>query len=80
MNARIEELVLRIPGITRAEAGPLAEEVMDRVRRGLPARFQAVALSALKVRLALPLGLPREALAERIARAVLDQLRPGGAS
>jgi hypothetical protein len=79
MSARIEELVLRIPGISAGEARVLVDEVVRRVRAGLPDSFQPVTLPRVHVRLALPRGAAREQLAERIARAVLDQLQPTGA-
>lgn len=76
-EARIQEIVLRVPGLRPAEAHALVDDVLRRVRAGLPADFQAVDLSRVDLRLAIPLGLGPGALAERIARALLAQL-PGG--
>jgi hypothetical protein len=78
-EARIGELVLRVPGIHPEEARRLVDDVLRRIRAGLPADFQAVELGRVDVRIPLPMGLGRDALAERIARAVLAQIRPGGA-
>lgn len=74
----IGELVLRIPGISAAEAYRVVDDVLARIRAGLPAGTQPVTLDHVDVRVPLPRGLGRDALAERIARAVLDQLHPGG--
>jgi hypothetical protein len=76
IEATIGELVLRVPGVGPAEARRLIDDVLRRVRVGLPAEFQAVDLRRVDVRLAIPLGLGPDALAERIARAILAQL-PG---
>lgn len=77
-EARIEEIVLRVPGLNRTEAFALVDDVLRRVRAGLPADFQAVDLSRVEVRLKMPLGLGTGALGERIARAILAQLPGGG--
>lgn len=74
MNAQISELVLRIPGLRRQDADPLVQDVMRRVRDGLPPELQVVDLGRVDLRLHLPLGLGRDALAEHIARAILGQL------
>ena len=76
-EAVIREVVLRVPGLRPAEARRLADDVLRRVRAGLPAEFQPIDLGRVDVRLAIPLGLGPDALAERIARAILAQL-PGG--
>jgi hypothetical protein len=78
-EARISELVLRVPGIRPEEAQQLVDDVIHRIRAGLPDQFQAVDLGRVDLRIPLPLGLGRDALADRIARAVLDQIHPGGA-
>jgi hypothetical protein len=75
----IGQLVLRVPGLDPRLARRLVDEVMGRVRAGLPADFQAVSLGQIDVRVRPPGGLGFEDLAERIARAILDQLAPGGA-
>jgi hypothetical protein len=77
-EAMIGEVVLRVPGIQPAEAHRLVDDVMRRVRAGLPAEFQAVDLGRVDLRLAIPRGLGPDALAERIARAILAQLPGGG--
>ena len=73
-EAVIQELVLRVPGLRPAEARRLADDVLRRVRAGLPAEFQPVDLGRVAVRLVIPLGLGPDALAERIARTLLAQL------
>lgn len=76
-SLRIGELVLRVPGIGTAEARRLVDEVLARIGAGLPEGSPGVDLDRVELKLALPRGIGRDALAERIARAVLDQLRPG---
>lgn len=78
-EAHIGEIVLRVPGLTAARAQRLSEAVLERVRTGLPAEFQAVDLSGVDLRVHVPLGLSDEDLADRVAKAILAQLRPGGA-
>lgn len=73
-EAAIEEVVLRVPGVRPADARRLVDEVLRRVRAGLPAEFQPIDLGRVDVRLRIPLGLGSDALAERIARAILAQL------
>jgi hypothetical protein len=80
VTASIEELVLRIPGLAPWDAQRLVTDVVRRIRQGLPEDYPAVTLGRVDVRLTLPRGLGHELLAERIARAVLDRLRPGGAT
>jgi hypothetical protein len=75
----IEQIVLRVPGLEPRRAQRLVDEVMRRVREGLPARFQVVSLGRVEVKLPPPIGLGFDELAERLARAILDQLTPGGA-
>ena len=75
---QIEELVLRVPDLDAEQARRLVDEVLDRIRTGLPPDPKPVTLRRIDLRLTLPRGLGREAIAERIARAVLDALAPGG--
>lgn len=77
-EASIAEVVLRVPGLRPGEARLLVDDVLRRVKAGLPAEFQAVDLGRIDLRVTIPLGLGRDAIAERIARAILDSL-PGGA-
>ena len=77
-EAVIQEVVLRMRGVQPAEARRLADDVLRRVRAGLPAEFQPIDLGRVDVRLRIPLGLGTDALAERIARAILAQLPGGG--
>ena len=71
----IEQFRIRIPGLDRHEAALLGEAVCELVAAGLPAGFAPVHLSALMVRLELPVGTPRYRLAEAIAAGVLERLR-----
>jgi len=80
MNDRMQigELVRRVPGIDAQQARRLVDEVLARIQAGLPADPKPATLRRIDVRLQIPRGLGREAIGERIARAVLDALQPGG--
>jgi hypothetical protein len=80
MNDRLQigELVLRVPDLDAGQARRLVDEVLERIRAGLPAEPKPATLRRIDLRLTLPRGIGREAIAERIARAVLDALAPGG--
>jgi hypothetical protein len=73
--ARIDELILRAPGLTVEEARWMGEEVARRVADGLPSSGRVEPLGTLSMRLTIPQGLSRERLAERIAQAILEGLR-----
>ena len=80
MNDRlqIDELVLRVPDLGPEEARRLVDEVLARIQAGLPADPKPATLRRIDLSLTLPRGIGREAIAERIARAMLDALAPGG--
>lgn len=71
----IEELRLRVPGLTELEARRLGEEVARRVAYALPAGRRGTDLGLLELRVSLPVGMPKELLAERIAEGILKNLR-----
>lgn len=73
--ARIDELVLRVPGLSPDEARRLGRDVTERVFARLDAA--PMHLGRLDLRLTLPLGLPLEELADRVANAIVDQLERG---
>jgi hypothetical protein len=75
---RIDELVLRLPGISRAEAGVVGALAARCVAERLgAARLDRVPRN-LNVRLWVAPGLSPERLAQAIAQAVLDALVPKG--
>lgn len=70
----IEELFLRLPGLTPVEARAVAGEVAERVGNGLVAALPPRALGALDLRLTLQAGASREQMVELVARAILGAL------
>lgn len=72
---RIDELRLRIPGLTEAEARRLGEEITRRVAEELPAGGSPGRLSLVDLRLSIPAGVSKDQLAVRIAKEILNQLR-----
>lgn len=71
---RIEQLRLRIPGLSGEEARELGSEVAQRVADGLPTGAGPQQLGALDLRVMLPTGTERDRLATLIAEAVLGRL------
>ncbi len=74
-TVRIDELHLRVPGLSAEEARRLGEEVAWRMADALPVEGRVEHLGALDLRLTVPSGTPRDRLAEEIARAILQKLR-----
>ena len=71
---RIDQLRLRVPGLTEHEAHKLGEEVARRVADALPADGRAEHLASLDLRISMPSGTPKDQLAEGIAREILKRL------
>lgn len=78
MMARIDELVLGVPGLAARDARDLAQRIASKIEAGLPETSRPVSLAHLDVRLSLPRGLGVEELATRISRAMLERLSPRG--
>jgi len=74
-SLHIEQLCLRVPGLTKQEAHRLAEEVAHRVADALPAEHSVRHLGMLDLRISIPQGVPKELLAERIAERILMGLQ-----
>jgi hypothetical protein len=72
---RIDQLCLRIPGLTGQEARRLGEEVTRRVAEALPLLGRVEHLGLLDLRIYVPSGTCRERLAERIAEEILKRVR-----
>jgi len=72
---RIEELHLRVPGLSREEARRLAEDVARLVAEALPASGRSERLGALDIRTSIPSATPRDRLASLIAGSILEKLR-----
>ena len=71
---RIEEMQLRVPGLSAEEGHTLGQEVAHRVADGLPDQVRPLQLSALDLRVTVPTGTPRGRLAPSIAEAILKGL------
>jgi hypothetical protein len=76
----IDELMLRVPGLSPRDGEDLARRVLRKVERSLPDNTSPRSLAHVKVQLFLPHGLGIDELAARIARAVVEQLGSGGSS
>ncbi len=72
---RIEELRLRIPGLTEAEARRIGEEITRRVADELPLRGSMRRCGLLDMRLSIPAGVSKDRLAIRIADEILKKLQ-----
>ena len=72
---RIDELRLRVPGLSAEEGRALGTEVARRISEALPQQGRAEHLGALEVRLAIPAGTPANRLAERVAEEIAKRLR-----
>ncbi len=72
---RIDDLRLRIPGLTEPEARRLGEDVARRVAEELPPRGRVDRLALLDLRLSVPVGVAKDQLAGRIAEEILKRLR-----
>jgi hypothetical protein len=74
-TVRIDELHLRVPGLSADEARRLGEEVARRVADALPVEGRVEHLGALDLRLTVAYGTPRDRLAAEIARVILQKLQ-----
>jgi hypothetical protein len=70
----IEELFLRLPGLSREEARLVARDVAERVGHGLAEALPVTALGALELRLEVRAGASRDEMVETVARAILGAL------
>jgi hypothetical protein len=73
-TVRIENLHLRVPGVSADEARRIGEEVARRVADLLPSQGRVERLSMLDLRVSVPLETPRDRLAEEVARAIVRSL------
>jgi hypothetical protein len=71
----IRDLVLRVPGIDRAQARRVAHEVAARLAAELPGWDVRSVPSALDLRIVLPHGSRPDALAELISAQIVRALR-----
>jgi hypothetical protein len=69
----IDEMVLRIPGLSREAAVEVAQQVAQTLAQGLPAEVRLDRLGVVVVR--LPLDSSRAGLVERITQAIVESVR-----
>lgn len=70
----IKEMRLRLPGMKEAEAGKMAESIAGKMASMMPADAQNKNIDELNIKLSLPPGTGGDALANTIARQILQQL------
>ena len=70
----IEELFLRLPGLSRDAARAISREVAERVGAGLAEALPAHSLGALDLRLTVRAGASRDEMVESVANAILGAL------
>jgi hypothetical protein len=74
-TVRIDELHLRVPGLSRGAAHDLAQSVARKVAQSLGGDGRSARLGALEIRATAPAGTPINRLADVIAAAVSERLR-----
>ena len=72
---QIDELVLRVPGMSNDEGRRLGQEVAERVSAQLPESSSDQRIGELTIRLTTSPGASRSQLAEAIAEQILQQLK-----
>jgi len=70
----IEELFLRLPGLSRDAARAISREVAERVGAGLAEALPSRSLGALDLRLTVRAGASRDEMVESVADAILGAL------
>jgi hypothetical protein len=74
-TVRIDDLHLRVPGVSAEEARRLGEAVARRVAEELSVQGRVEHLGALDLRLSIAPGTPRDRLVAEIARAIVERLQ-----
>jgi hypothetical protein len=70
----IEQLFLRLPGLSAPAARAISAEVAERVGHGLAAALPARSLGALDLRLTARPGASRDELVDLVATAIIEAL------
>jgi hypothetical protein len=70
----IEELFLRLPGLSLDAAREVSREVAERVGRGLAEALPPRSLGALDLRLTVRAGASRDEMVDSVATAILGAL------
>jgi hypothetical protein len=73
-NIRIDELHLRVPGLSRYQATHLGMTVAQQLARQLPGIARSGTLSELRVRLTIPSGTPQARLGFVIATGIVKKI------
>ena len=73
-STRIDQLHLRVPGLSREQANHLGMTVAQQLARQLPAITRSGNLGTLDVRLTIPIGTPRERLSSVIAAGIVKKI------
>lgn len=71
----IEELVLRVPGVSRADAPALAEAIVRETQERLRGTGRIGRLARVELRVQVPAGLSRPALVTRIVDQLIEVVR-----
>jgi hypothetical protein len=74
-TVRIEQLRLRLPGLSMEQARRFGQEVARQVAEGLPAEGRHTRMGAAQVRVHSPASAPRDQLARNVALRILESLR-----
>ena len=74
-RVRIDELSLRVAGLSRDEAHAVGREVADRLADGLADRGAAAHLGRVDLRVRAPRGAGADRLAGVVVRTVLERLQ-----
>ncbi len=70
----IEELFMRMPGLSPDAARAISREVAERVGRGLVRALPARSLGALDIKLTVRAGASRDEIIDNVATAILGAL------
>jgi hypothetical protein len=73
-NIRIDQLHLRVPGLTRGQAKHLGITVARQLARQLPGIRRERNLSTVNLRLTIPAGTPRERLGSVIVAGIIKKI------
>jgi hypothetical protein len=71
----IAELVLRLPGVDRADAPALVEDILRAAQDRLRGSGRVGRVHLAELRISIPVGLPRDELVRRVAERIAAVLR-----
>lgn len=70
----INEMLIKVPGMTEAAAGTMAAGIAGKMAAMIPADAGNKNIGELNIKLSLPPGTGGDAMADSIARQILQQL------